>query len=112
MMNPLEHEFDSVMHSIYVRAKKECGYNATEFLNMLSRDRGITTAKRLINTPKQSPGYTNLYLLDRLDLTVEATVWENTKFWPLFTEDDIEAARKRLEENEYFKQNSSSTAGP
>jgi hypothetical protein len=102
-MIDLDAAFDTLMYDIYRRAKAECKYNANDFLHMLDRDRGVLTAKRLINAPKQSDGYTNLFMLGRLDLTVEAMLWENKKFWPLFDEADIEAARKRLDANGYFK---------
>lgn len=111
-MAKLELEFDALMESIYTRAKKEAKYNATAFFGMLNRLRGVQTAKQLINSKDRSEGYANLYLVGRLDLTVEATLWENKKFWPLFSESDIEAARRRLEENDYFKSRPGSTPGP
>ena len=102
-MVELEAAFDTLMHDIYVRAKAECGYTANDFLAILRKDRGVATAKRLIHAKKQPDGYTNLYLLGRLDLTIEAAIWENRKFWPLFNDEDIAAAKNRLKSNGYFK---------
>jgi hypothetical protein len=63
---------------------------------MVSDKGGLSTAKYLINTPKPSDGYTHLYERGRLDLTVEAMIVENPKWYPLFTVEEIAAAKKRL----------------
>ncbi len=95
-MQSLSKQFDAAMFDIYRRAKSEAGYNATIFLGMLNDRGGLSTAKYLINSPKPSDGYTNLYELDRLDLTVEAMIVENAKWHPLFTPDELKRARNRL----------------
>ncbi len=94
-------QFDAAMFSIYNRAKSEAGYNATIFLGMLNDRGGLSTAKHLINTPKPSDGYTHLYERGRLDLTVEAMVVENTRWHELFTEEELEKARRRLKQYGY-----------
>ncbi|MBP0616586.1 hypothetical protein [Jiella mangrovi] len=94
-------DFEKAMHQIYVRAKKEAGYNATIYLRMLHERHGLGTAKALINAPKVSEGYTHLYERGRLDLTVEALIVENSRWHPLFTDGEIERARKRLADYEY-----------
>lgn len=94
-------QFDAAMFSIYNRAKSEAGYNATIFLGMLNDRGGLSTAKYLINTPKPSDGYTHLYERGRLDLTVEAMVVENTRWHELFTEEELEKARRRLKQYGY-----------
>ncbi len=94
-------EFDGAMFTIYRRAKSEAKYNATIFLNMLNERGGLATAKFLINAPKESDGYTELYLRKRLDLTVEAMVVEEKRWHSLFTEDELDKARKRLEKHGY-----------
>jgi hypothetical protein len=95
-MPDLLKQFDGAMFEIYSRAKSEAGYNATIFLRMLG-DRGrLATAKYLINSPKPSDGYTQLYERARLDLTVEAMVVENPKWHTLFTSEELERARQRL----------------
>jgi hypothetical protein len=76
MQDPLN-QFDGAMFEIYNRAKSEAGYNATIFLRMLGDRGGLATAKYLINSPKPSDGYTQLYERGRLDLTVEAMVVES-----------------------------------
>lgn len=43
----LESGFHLQMVNIYIRARKECGYNATRFLQMLDGpERGVSVAKR------------------------------------------------------------------
>lgn len=92
----LEHEFDQEMHRVYENAKKECGYNATYFLQMLRRLGGMETAKWLLRSRHTSRGFGKLHEYDRLDLSVEAVVCENSKWHSLFTEEDIKTARARL----------------
>lgn len=101
-MGNLIEQFNAAMFSIYSRAKTEAGYNATVFLRMLTDKNGVDTAKYLINAAKPSDGYTNLYERQRLDLTVEALVVENPKWHSLFTEGEIQKARKRLIEYRYI----------
>ena len=93
--------FVKAMHGIYTTAKNELGYNARIFLRMLHEHDGLGTAKRLINAPQVSEGYTYLYEHKRLDLTVEALVVENEKWHALFEPSEIERARKRLEAYRY-----------
>lgn len=92
----IEAKFDDAMMSIYTRAKTEAGYNATTFLDILYRHRGLLTAKMLINAPKPSEGYTRLNLLKRLDLTVEAVIIDNPQWHCLFDNDELDRARRRL----------------
>lgn len=96
-----EAQFDQAMFDVYRRAKDEAHYNATIFLQMLTSDGGLRTAKTLINATKPSDGYTALYLRGRLDLTVEALVIENERWHNLFTDDELKKARRRLREYNY-----------
>ncbi|WP_439472500.1 hypothetical protein [Brevundimonas sp.] len=101
MADRLEQQFDQAMFNVYRQAKDEADYNATIFLQMLTDNGGLRTAKTLINAPRESEGYTALYLRERLDLTVEAVVVENDRWHPLFTSDELERARKRLRAYRY-----------
>lgn len=67
---------------------------------MLSEHGGVETARRLIMASTPSDGFTHLYLQHRLDLTVEAAVVE-PEFGPLFDEDVLDQARRRLQEYGY-----------
>lgn len=97
----LNQQFDQAMFQVYRRAKDEAGYNATIFIQMLADKKGVQTAKTLINAPKPSDGYTALYLRNRLDLTVEALVIEDERWHILFTDEELNRARKRLKEYQY-----------
>jgi hypothetical protein len=100
-MQNLSKQFDGAMLEIYLRAKSEAGYTAKIFFQMLSKKGGLTTARDLINSSKPSVGYTNLYQLGRLDLTVEAMIVENAKWHELFTIEEIDKARVRLKQYNY-----------
>jgi len=103
-MDNLEHEFDMAMMDIYRRAKTEARYNATRYLQMLEQHRGLDTARILLHAPHVSDGYTALWERKRLDLTVEALILQK-KWHSLFSDQEREIARKRLEEYKYeFKE--------
>ena len=99
-MVDLEGQFDEAMYTLYRRARDEAGYNATIFLRMLTDGRGLRTARTLINAPKPSDGYTALWERKRLDLTVEALV-QDARWRPLFSQEEIERARRRLSQYGY-----------
>ena len=96
----LELEFDNEMMGLYTRAKKETGYNATRFIQMLNEHRGLQTARILIHAETVSDGYTKLWELRRLDLAVEALVIK-PRYKSLFTEGERAIALKRLSDYEY-----------
>ena len=100
-MTDLVKQFDQAMLTIYRRAKSEAKYTASIFFNMLNKSGGLSTAKYLINSDMPSEGYTRLYELGRLDLTVEAVVVEEPKWHSLFTEQELAKARKRLSDYRY-----------
>ena len=94
-------EFETAMFEIYSRALKETKYKASRFHEMLCNQGGILTAKTLINSPKVSEGYTALWELKRLDLTVEAVIFKNQKWHQLFTEGELNNCKKRLKDYGY-----------
>ncbi len=100
-MTDLERQFTEAMFNIYRKAKSEARYNATIFLQMVTDNGGLITAKTLINSTQPSNGYTELYLRKRLDLTVEALVVENGRWHSLFSDEELQRARRRLAEYNY-----------
>ncbi|MBV9550892.1 MAG: hypothetical protein JO256_14575 [Alphaproteobacteria bacterium] len=100
-MTDIISQFDEAMFDVYRRAKTEAKYNATVFLQMLTDNGGLATAKTLINSAKPSDGYTALYLRGRLDLTVEALVMDNPRWHGLFESEELKRAQKRLEDYQY-----------
>ena len=54
------------MISIYNTAKRELGYNATRFLQMISEQGGLSTARQLLWSEAPSEGFTTLWERGRL----------------------------------------------
>ncbi len=105
MTDALLIEFKQEMENIYLEAKK-AGYNASRYLSKLRGDDDpIKTAKELIMNTEElgSYGFTKLWDIGRLDLTVEALLMDNPKFQNLFPENVIDKARERLEAYDYWK---------
>jgi len=80
----LEKQFHRDMVGIYERAKNECGYLATRFIQMVADKGGLATAKELIIKDEDTYGFERLYELKRPDLSVEALVLKD-KYMDLFT---------------------------
>jgi hypothetical protein len=98
----LEAEFDERMVGIYQRALSELGYNASRFLQMLYEHRGLRTAQILLHSATVSEGYTRLWELRRLDLTVEAVIHDNPRWHSLFTPGELAICQQRLSDYGYF----------
>lgn len=97
MADAADAEFTEEMLDIYRRAKDEVGYNASRFRQMVVEHGGLATAKRLLHSPTVSDGYEKLWEEGRLDLSVEALVLD-PGWASLFTEEELQIARDRLEE--------------
>ena len=100
MMTELEKRFDRDMRSIYSTAKRECGYNATRFLQLVGEKGGLAAAKQLISKPGGTEGFTTLWEHRRLDLSVEALVLK-PEYKSLFSENELKLCRDRLMEFGY-----------
>jgi len=80
--------------------KNEYGYNPTIFITMVNKHGAIEAVKRLINSTKPSSGYTKLWELGALNLSMEAIILEEN--WvSLFTDEERAKAKKRLMEYGY-----------
>lgn len=90
----LERRFDAAMLDIYHVAAR-LGYRPTRFLEMVQVHGGVETAHRLLATEKVQDGLGELFLLKRLDLTVENHVLLR-EYTPLFSDDERRTARARL----------------
>lgn len=94
-MTTLEKQFEQDMIDIYTTAKKECGYNASRFLQMLGAKGGLAAAKQLISKPGGTDGFTTLWEHGRLDLSVEAHALK-PEYAELFTDEERKMCRERL----------------
>ena len=87
------------------RCVEECrllGYNPSFFVQMI-HDRGALGAcRKLINDDTPSDGFTKLWELRRLDLTVEAVALR-PPYSALFTQAERLKSRRRLEAYGYRK---------
>jgi hypothetical protein len=90
----LVRRFERDMEGIYDGAKA-IGYNATRFLMMLREHGGLETAHRLFWSSDISYGFTELWMLGRLDLTVEALV-VRPEYAGMFSADELATAQSRL----------------
>ena len=89
-----ENEFYiAVMNDVKILFKK--GYKPTVFLDMISRNGAIETAKQLVNSKEPSPGYTKLWEMGALQYSVENQI-QDKRWKDIFTDDEREKAKKRL----------------
>ena len=95
-----QREFTGAMLDIYRRALTEAHYRASHFCNMVYEQGGHQAAMTLIHSAQPSDGYTALWKLKRLDLTVEALLLR-PHWHDLFTDDDRRAAYRRLTSYEF-----------
>ena len=82
---------------VIVKMKKN---NAKIFLSMVVDNGGYETAKTLLSAAAPQYGFEKLWEAGRLDLTMEALVL-NPKYKPLFTQQELGIARKRLLDHGY-----------
>ena len=75
-------------------------YNAGYFWQMVCEKGGLQTAKHLIHTEQPSEGFSKLWELKRLDLSVEAHVIK-PEYKELFTDAEQQICLARLEEYGY-----------
>jgi len=99
----LETEFTDALRGTYEAARKR-GYVATYFLQMLEEHGGVETAKRLLAKPDPQEGFSRLWEMGLLHESMEAVIWDNTRFHPLFTPGEIEEVHQRLDALGYFKE--------
>ena len=100
MTDELERQFRERLLDIYKLLADEYGYHATRFIQMLNERGAVDTAKALIHSTETKEGYTKLWEIDKLELSVEALALR-AEWQELFTDEDRELARKRLEQYEF-----------
>jgi hypothetical protein len=99
-MKSLENKFHKDMNNIYFIAKKEIKYNASRFIQLVSREGGQKAAKQLISKSGGTYGFEILWKNSRLDLSVEALILRS-EYHELFTDEEREICRNRLKEFGY-----------
>lgn len=96
-MNKIEKKFNDDMLYIYTTAKKELGYNATRFLQLVSEKGGLKAAKQLISKEGGTYGFEVLWKNKRLDLSIEAFVLK-PEYNELFSDEEKMICKERLEQ--------------
>ncbi len=91
----LARAFHRAMIQLYEDAKRDTGYVATRFIQMIAERGGVETARHLLNSPEVSDGFTALWERGRLDLSVEHHVLR-PEFRDLFTPEERQTATERL----------------
>lgn len=87
---------DKLLEAVQI-CKTKLNYNPSYFLRMLGEHGPTETARQLIMSRSYSEGFTKLWELGRLDLSVEA-VTIRCEFRPLFSPEVVSRAEKRLRE--------------
>lgn len=87
---------------VTIEAAKARRYIPTYFMQMLNEHGGLETAKRLLAKSEPQTGLFELWRLNLLPESMEAVVLQE-KFRPLFTEEELAEAQRRLEALGYFK---------
>ncbi|MFZ6772330.1 HNH endonuclease [Undibacterium sp. SXout7W] len=100
MNNQQNDEFTKFLRSKVAEAKQAFGFRGTTFLSMLGNHGGYITVQKLLTRKDPSDGLTDLYLNQRLDLSVEAIVVE-TKWRSFFDTALVEKAEKILKQYKY-----------
>jgi len=100
MSDNLEDQFHKAMIDVYQNALRDCTRRAAYFLQIVGRQGGVETAKKLLQSNDIEHSSTALWKCGRLDLMFEYLVLQ-PKYADLFTEEEKEMARKRLKEYGY-----------
>jgi hypothetical protein len=82
---------------------RECskfGYFPNRFAEMITNNGAVATAKQLVMKNESTEGFTKLCLNKKLHLSIEAYVI-SPKYKELFTEEEIQKSKNRLEEYGY-----------
>lgn len=93
-------KFEAEIATVIRRTLTETKYRPTYFMQMVTDQGAYNASLQLIRSKSTSAGFTSLWELQRLDLTVEAVALR-PEFADLFTADDLAAAKKRLKEYNY-----------
>ncbi|WP_133903148.1 hypothetical protein [Actinophytocola oryzae] len=96
----LAREFTEEMYEGYRYLARTINYRAKQFLEMVTLQGGVGAAQALLRGRDASDGFTRLWQENMLDRSVEASVLR-PKYEPLFTDQERDIARRRLEAHEF-----------
>lgn len=99
-MSPLEKEFDAAVRNQITTILKTTSYRPTYYMEMVHRHGAYQAAINLVRAAQPAAGFTKLYEMGRLDLSVEALVID-PRFTDLFSTEDRNRAMARLKKYGY-----------
>lgn len=100
MTDNLEDQFHGEMIDVYQNLLRDCTQKAAYFLEMVGRQGGVETAKKLLQSNNIERSSTALWKCGRFDLMFEYLVLQ-PKYADLFTDAEKEMARNRLKKYGY-----------
>lgn len=100
-MSILENKFNGDMKNIYFMAKRDLGYTATRFMQLVSQKGGLQAAKQLIAKVGGTYGFEVLWENKRLDLSIEVHVLK-PEYTSLFSEIEKQLCIDRLKQFGYI----------
>lgn len=95
-MEQLKREFHERMEKLADETQREVGRPSPLFRIDLAELGGVDAAKKYLDDEPPASGFTDLYLLGRVDLTVEWVVAREAKWAELFTPKQMRKARSRI----------------
>jgi hypothetical protein len=100
MSDSLQDQFHREMIDVFQNLLRDCTQRAAFFLEMVGRQGGVETAKKLLQLNDNERSSTALWKCGRLDLMFEYLILQ-PKYADLFTDEEKETARNRLKEYGY-----------
>lgn len=93
-------EMEISLRNAFLRATRECqgiGYNPARFLQVLSEHGPVATAIQLVMAKDYHEGFTRLWELSRLDLSIEAIILQEP-YRSLFQSEVLARAQRKLQD--------------
>lgn len=95
-----EDRFTAFLHGKANEMKKELKYTPRQFIALLGSEGGLATAQKLVRKEDMSYGTSELYMGNRLDLSLEALILES-EWIRYFDEELLAHAEKKLKKLNY-----------
>jgi len=96
-------KFETRVQSAIMKMKR-LGYTPRLFIQMIAETDSVTATKTLLHKKSISAGFTRLWEMNRLDLSLENIVYSDD--WrDLFSPEEIEIAKRRLVEYKFILEN-------
>ena len=100
MSDTIEDQFHKAMIAVYQNALRDCTERAAYFLQMVGRQGGVETARKLLQSDDVGRGPAARWEYGRPDLLFEYLILQ-PEYAELFTDEEKEMARHRLRQYGY-----------